>query len=128
MKIFCFIRKIALIVAITLGAALFIYHQYSSTPRYLYKIVSDDTYKKSFVKDKLELPELDKVFIHLATKTQVPQIIEKFFKDEKNLHVLKIDVTRLPGRLVKEKNQGGSIEYYHLYDGEILKAAIVGEE
>lgn len=93
--------------------------------QFLYKIVTINTWNESLDKDSLKLSEFDRDFIHLATEEQVPKIIQKFFPNEIEVCVLKLEVNKLIGDLVKEKNPGGETEYYHLYNGSIPKTAIV---
>ncbi len=113
-----------IVFGVLLGVGLY-YFNLSRVPKYLYKVVTKKTWKQSKKKDQLELPEFDREFIHLATKEQLPKIIDKFFAGKSDVLVLKLDVQKLPGRLIKEKNPGGATKYYHLYDGAILKDAIV---
>ena len=101
------------------------YFNLSRAPKYLYKVVTKKTWNQSKDKEQLELSEFDREFIHLATKEQLPKIIDKFFAGQSDILVLKLDPQKLPGRLIKEKNPGGTMKYYHLYDGAILKKAIV---
>jgi hypothetical protein len=35
-----------------------------------------------------------------------------------------VDASKLAGRLVKERNPGGTTEYYHLYEGSIPTSAV----
>jgi len=95
-------------------------------PEFLYKVVTPQILLESADKQTLLLSAFDKNFIHFATQEQLPKIIQKFFPDQ-SVHILKIKVSQLPGRLVLEKNPGGETRYYHLYEGSIPKEAIVEE-
>lgn len=94
-------------------------------PTNLYKITTLDLWTASQGKESLKLAPSDQAFIHLSEQHSVEKIIKKFFAGNKSVMVLIIDATRLKGQLVKEKNPGGTNEYYHLYDGCIPHDAIV---
>jgi uncharacterized protein (DUF952 family) len=94
----------------------------------LYKIVSKREYEASQSEPNLRLPPIDTTFIHLAMQDQVERVLGKFWPDRDDALVLTVDPAKLNGRLVKEKNPGGSAEYWHLYDGFIPRAAVVGAE
>lgn len=96
----------------------------NQTPKYLYRIVSLEEWQKSKKQKVVETSELDKNFIHLATKEQLPQIAQKFWKN-KDYVILKLDTKKLTGRLVYEANPGGTTLYYHLYEGTIPLDAVV---
>jgi uncharacterized protein (DUF952 family) len=98
-------------------------HQ-ETTPPFLFLIVAKDAWEKSLEDNKLLLSSHHDLFIHLAKEDQVPHIIEKFWAD-KECVLLKIDSQQMTGRLIYEKNPGGSNRYYHLYDGTIPMHAIV---
>jgi len=120
MKIILFL----IVFGVLFGVGLY-YFNLSRVPKHLYKVVTKKTWEQSKDNKQLELPEFDREFIHLATKEQLPKIISKFFAGQSDILVLKLDAQKLPGKLIKEKNPGGATEYYHLYDGAILKDAIV---
>ena len=61
----------------------------------------------------------DTEFIHFSLYHQLDRIIQKYFKDEKEYVVLKINPSKLEGTLVFETNPGGVNKYYHLYEGAI---------
>lgn len=67
---------------------------------------------------------MDKDFIHLATKEQLPRIAEKFWKD-KNYIILKLIIIKLIGRLIYEANPNGATKFYHLYEGLIPLESVV---
>lgn len=92
---------------------------------HLYKILSKQNWLKSQEQGVVHLSEMDKEFIHLAMEDQLPRILDKFWKNEKEYVILKLDVSKLIGRLVLEANPGGETKYYHLYEGEIPLQAIV---
>ncbi|MBP6217158.1 MAG: DUF952 domain-containing protein [Oligoflexales bacterium] len=94
-------------------------------PKYLYKITTEALWEQSRSQDTLALSPDDNLFIHLAEKNDIDRIIKKFFHQEKRVVIIKLDLKKLSGRLVKEKNPGGEREYYHLYEGKILKSAII---
>jgi uncharacterized protein (DUF952 family) len=94
----------------------------AESPELLYKIISTDQWEAS--QEDLVLAETDMPFIHLATEEQLPRIIEKFWPDQDCI-VLKLDASKLIGRLVLEANPGGNTQYYHLYDGQIPAEAVL---
>lgn len=93
-------------------------------PEYLYKVISLENWTASQSKDFLELSQNDAQFIHFSTEEQLPKVIKKFWSDVLQYVVLKIDPTQLCGRLIYEKNPGGTNRYYHLYDGSIPMQAV----
>ena len=94
-------------------------------PTELYKLVSPEQFADSQGADSLKLSEFDSDFIHFCEKDQIKKIADKFFAKFESVSVLKIDPSKLSGRLVKESNPGGSTEYYHLYDGIIPMGSIL---
>jgi Fe-S oxidoreductase/uncharacterized protein (DUF952 family) len=93
-------------------------------PQYLYKIVSREEWQASQEHKVVEKSPLDTAFIHLATEEQIVHVTEKFWKD-KAYFILKLDPSKLKGRLVLETNPGGTTRYYHLYEGSIPLDAVV---
>lgn len=93
-------------------------------PQYLYKVMTSADWAKSQDQGFVALSAIDQAFIHLAMEDDLKNVIEKYFRG-KDLTVLKLDSDKLKGRLVKEKNPGGSKEYYHLYEGNIPLESVV---
>ena len=81
-----------------------------SIPKYLYKIVSPEEWQESRGKEFIKTSSMDKDFVHLATKDQVPHIAQKFW-DKKDYIILKLDSKKLIGHLVYETNPGGATRY-----------------
>ncbi len=94
-------------------------------PQYLYKIVSVENWGSSQDKKTVVLSTEDDAFIHLATEDQVDRIIAKYWPDAKPVVVLKLDSSKLEGKLIYEANIGGTTKYYHLYQGFIPMNSIV---
>jgi uncharacterized protein (DUF952 family) len=99
-------------------------------PAHLYKVIAIDHWEKSKQEEGLFLTSADDAFIHLSEEHQLDGIIRKFFSASAEVVVLKIDVSMIEGRLVKEKNPGGENKYFHLYDGfipfdSILQAEVI---
>lgn len=94
-------------------------------PRFLYKILSLQNWEKSQNKSSLALSDDDDQFIHFSLEVQLERIIQKYWHHIPEFIILKIDPSKLPGRLVLEANPGGENKYYHLYDGSIPLSAIV---
>lgn len=96
----------------------------NSIPQRLYKIVSPKEWQKSKELLFLENSPLDKHFIHLATKEQLPRVAQKFW-NKQDYVLLTLESKKLVGRLVYEANPGGSTLYYHLYEGKIPLDAVL---
>lgn len=94
-------------------------------PRYLYKILSVENWDKSRGKPEIALPSEDREFIHLAREDQLDRIIQKFWGGTPSFVVLKLETSRLKGKLVLESNPGGTTLFYHLYQGAIPRDAVV---
>lgn len=96
-------------------------------PEYLYKIVSAEAWEKSSGQKDLVLSPMDDSFIHLATAEQVPRVLQKFWRDDEYV-VLRVATSKMAGRLIYERNEGGQNRYYHLYEGRIPLEAVVDRE
>lgn len=99
--------------------------QQNQTPKYLYKIVSQENWNRSQTSHFVELSIEDEKFIHLATEGQLERIASKYWSSVPAYVVLTLDTSQLPGTLVLEENPGGTTKYYHLYGGSIPLKAIV---
>lgn len=95
------------------------------TPQYLYKILSLPDWKASQQRTTLKLASSDDAFIHLATRDQLERIIDKYWQNEPEFVLLKLDTSKLKGKLQYEANPNGFNQYYHLYGGAIPLEAIV---
>lgn len=95
------------------------------TPPFLYKILSIDDWTSSQSLKSVRLPAADRDFIHLSTEDQLERIISKYWNDQPEFIVLKLDTSKLPGKLVFEANPGGTSKYYHLYNGSVSLDAVV---
>lgn len=95
-----------------------------SVPQYLYKILSEEDWKKSQGLNFVQLSSADADFIHFSKEDQVDRIVSKYWAQNPSYVVLKIEVAKLPGKMVFEANPGGTSKYYHLYDGSIPLNAI----
>jgi len=91
----------------------------TNLPDYLHKIITLNQWEKSQNKEYIFLLDSDNQFIHFAEKDDIERIKNKFFSDQDKLVVLTVNPQKLVGKLIKEKNPGGSRKYYHLYDGSI---------
>jgi uncharacterized protein (DUF952 family) len=94
-------------------------------PPFLYKILSVSNWQASQGKTALQLSQDDAQFIHLAMESQVERIAQKYWADAPRYVVLKLETSKLQGRLVLEANPGGETKYYHLYQGSIPLKAVV---
>jgi uncharacterized protein (DUF952 family) len=93
-------------------------------PKHLYKVVFLDNWNKSSGKKSLLLSAEDADFIHLATEDQLSHVLARFWSMVPKYIILRVDVEKLPGNLVYEKNPEGTVYYYHLYNGSIPIEAI----
>ncbi len=98
--------------------------QEESTPHYLYKVVSIEAWKASQGEKSLKLSADDQTFIHLSREDQLERITSKYWAKASEYVVLRLDASKLPGKMVYEANPGGASKYYHLYDGSIPLEAI----
>lgn len=99
----------------------------ADTPPHVYKIVTPLDWDQAKKTGKVPLSDMDKKsgFIHLAGDGQVEGIVNKYWQDVPMIVILKLDTSKLEGRLVKEKNPGGNTLYYHLYNGSIPVEAVM---
>ena len=86
---------------------------------YLYKVLSYRFWNASQNKKTISLPAEDSEFIHFSTEEQLEKTLNKYWKEEPQLVILKVDVEKLVGNLVYETSANGSTKYFHLYDGYI---------
>lgn len=96
----------------------------SLMPTYLYKIVSKSAWEASQHDSHLHLSEDDALFVHFSEDHQLERILDKYWQDQE-YYVLKVDVSKLEGNLVKETNPGGVNKYFHLYHGKIPLSAVI---
>jgi peptide deformylase len=94
-------------------------------PKYLYKILSVRLWDASQKNAFLVLSAEDKAFIHLSTEPQLDNILKKYWSDVPQFVVLKVETSKLQGKLVYEANPGGTSKYYHLYQGLIPLTSVV---
>ncbi len=98
----------------------------TSSPNYLYKIISEEGWLASQGQLHLVLTEFDTDFIHLATQSQLTRVIQKFWSKAGPFYVLKLVPDELEGKLILETNPGGSTAFYHLYNGAVPLTSIKG--
>lgn len=94
-------------------------------PDHLYKVVSIENWEQSRQASYLCLSPFDDQFVHFAKEQQLQKVIDKFWAQSPEYMVLKIDPSKLIGKLVFEANPGGTQKYYHLYNGKIPLNAII---
>src|SRR5581483_2770296 len=94
-------------------------------PKYLYKVLSVNDWNESQGKPFVKLPKEDQSFIHLSRDDQIERIVVKYWIDVPAFVILKLDSSKLPGKLVYETNPGGENKYWHLYDGSLPLDAVV---
>jgi uncharacterized protein (DUF952 family) len=98
---------------------------HTSLPSCIYKIVTKSAWDESASLGHVKLPSADEHFIHFSMEEQLERILSKYWSGVSEYVILKIDPTRLPGRLIFEANPGGSAKYYHLYEGSIPLQAVI---
>lgn len=96
----------------------------NSLPQYLYKVISPEAWQESQRQTRVVGTAIDTDFMHLAKSDQVDHVIQKFWKNQSYV-ILTLDPQKFEGRLIYEKNRGGTTYYYHLYDGKIPLSAVV---
>lgn len=99
-------------------------------PESLYKIVMPKSFAPSHIDNcvKLSALDLESHFIHASQGGQVPQILEKFFKDSTAVLLLELDQTALNNAnitLKKEQNKVGGEFFPHLYGTQKIPLSIV---
>ncbi len=90
----------------------------------LYKILTLDDWDKCKLTDRLCTPANDSAFVHFATEKQYPAVVEKWFANMPHV-VLRVDASKLVGKLVLEWVESHSDKYYHLYDGHVPLEAVI---
>lgn len=88
-------------------------------PKVLYKILSMDNWDKSREEGRVVLPAEDGPFVHLAARDQLENILDKHWKGVNEFVILKINTSKLKGKLIEENN------HYHLYNGSIPLNSLV---
>ena len=89
----------------------------------IYHIVSADAWDR-FTGALYEADSLStEGFIHCSFREQLGDVIERYYKETKNLVILEIDSMKLSSKLVVEPSTGGE-KYPHIY-GPINVDAIV---
>jgi len=98
----------------------------NNSPQVIYKILSqeewEDAQKTGVYRGSAM--DMNDGFIHFSTKDQVPQILEKYFKGQKDLLQLTIDTRKINGDLRWEVSPRSGKIYPHLY-GELPIQAVV---
>lgn len=65
-------------------------------------------------------------FIHCSYASQLPAVIERYYRDERELLILHIETEKLRSKLIAETSTAGEV-YPHIY-GRINRDAIVKVE
>lgn len=118
--------KYLILLVLFVGATFFMFaNEIEQPPKFLFKVMSLEDWKQSEGQKNVKLSSMDHDFIHLAEEGQVNKVIEKFWSKEKAFVVIKLDTSKLTGRLVLETNPKGTTKYYHLYDGKIPLDSVV---
>lgn len=91
----------------------------------LYKIISLRDWQATQKRETVALSADDSVCIHFSTEDQIEKIIATYWSDAQQLVILKIDRSKLKGRLVYETKVGENTKYFQLYNGFIPCSAIL---
>ena len=94
-------------------------------PQYLYKILSLRNWQATQSRKTAQLSAEDDAFIHFSAQDQLEKIIEKYWADEPQIVILKIDSNKLEGELVFETIPDETSKSYHLYNGFLPFNSIV---
>jgi uncharacterized protein (DUF952 family) len=99
-------------------------------PESLYKIVTPECFDPSHLDNCVNLSTLDREshFIHASQGGQVPQILEKFFKDSSVVLLLELDGTALNNANITLKKEQNKVEgefFPHLYGAQKIPLSIV---
>lgn len=92
---------------------------------YLYHITNKFDYVKAKDKGVYDFCALKKDgFIHLSKRDQYLGSANNYFKGQSNLILFEIDPDKLQSKLVYEINEGGSLDFPHLYGVLNLDAVV----
>ena len=99
-------------------------------PESLFKIVTPESFNPAHIDNcvKLSALDLESHFIHASQTEQVPQILEKFFKDSSIVLLLELDKTALDDAnitLKKEQNKVNGEFFPHLYGAQKIPLPII---
>ncbi len=94
-------------------------------PDYLFKITSLRNWQATQNRKSVALSAEDDVFIHFAKESQIEKVLAKYWSDAPQVVILKIDSSKLEGKLVYEANTGKTTKYFHLYSGFIPFNSVV---
>ena len=100
----------------------------AQTPDFLYKILSLENWNASQQKEALVLSKDDEAFIHFSQEDQLDRIASKYWTNVPEYVVLKVNTSKVTGKLVYENNPGSTNKYYHLYEGSIPTDAVVDSQ
>ena len=67
----------------------------------LFKVITEENWRKSQDQGHIFLSPLDAAFIHFAQQDEVDRIVKKYFPYEVSVIVVEVDSTLLPRNLVK---------------------------
>ena len=96
----------------------------------IYKISIPENYNPTNASDCIKLNDLDvkSGFIHTSHGNQVSKILEKFFKNEKQVLLLELDVNELQKNGVElkvESNRPGGDCFPHLYGKQQIPTSAI---
>ena len=92
----------------------------------LYKVLTLDDWTVSQQNDRLCTPASDSAFVHFSTEKQYPTIVAKKFSTTPYV-VLRVDASKLVGKLELEWDTKHTDKYYHLYDGYVPLPAVIDQ-
>jgi uncharacterized protein (DUF952 family) len=93
--------------------------------KFIYHVISQREWE-SIAGTQFYSPQslLDEGFIHFSFKEQIPGVIERYYKDQKGLFVLKVEVNKIKSRLEFEMVPNIGL-FPHLF-GKLNIDSIVG--
>lgn len=93
----------------------------------IYHIVKPEVWEKFKDENEYEAESLNaEGFIHCSYRNQLPDVLERYYKDAERVFVLHINPYLLAAKLVSEPSTNREV-YPHIY-GKINRQAIVGVE
>lgn len=94
----------------------------------IYHVTDKESWDKAIQNDSYINPSLElEGFIHMSTKSQVAGVLERYFKNSKNLLLLHVDEQLLKAEIRYELSPSLQEEFPHVY-GAINLDAVVNVE
>lgn len=92
---------------------------------FIYHLITNSEWEKISQNEYYSPESLDtEGFIHFSQKNQIPDVIERYYKNIQDLMILKIDINKLESKLLYEQVIDHGI-FPHLY-GRLNLNAVIG--